>query len=53
MLHEEVVSRVREMLLDGTIRPGSRIAERELCDRLHVSSGKPRRCSSHSGRICR
>lgn len=37
MLHEEVVSRVREMLLDGTIRPGSRIAERELCDRLHVS----------------
>lgn len=37
MLHEEVVSRVRDMLLDGTIRPGARIAERELCDQLRVS----------------
>lgn len=37
MLHEEVVSRVREMLLDGSIRPGARIAERELCDLLRVS----------------
>ena len=42
MLHEEVVSRVRDMLLDGTIRPGARIAERELCDRLRVS-GTPLR----------
>jgi DNA-binding GntR family transcriptional regulator len=37
MLHEEVVSRVRDMLLDGAIRPGARIAERELCEQLRVS----------------
>jgi DNA-binding GntR family transcriptional regulator len=37
MLHEDVVARVREMLLDGAIPPGSRIAERELCDRFRVS----------------
>jgi len=37
MLHEEVVAQVRNMLLDGTIRPGARIAERELCDQLRVS----------------
>lgn len=37
MLHEDVVSRVRAMLLDGDIRPGARIPERELCDVLHIS----------------
>jgi DNA-binding GntR family transcriptional regulator len=37
MLHEEVVSRVRRMLLEGVIRPGSRRAERELCEQLRVS----------------
>jgi DNA-binding GntR family transcriptional regulator len=37
MLHEDVVSRIREILLDGDIAPGARIPERELCDRLQIS----------------
>lgn len=37
MLHDEVVSRVRTMLLEGDIRPGARIPERELCQRLQIS----------------
>ena len=37
MLHEEVVSRVRGMLLAGEIPPGARIPERELCDKLKIS----------------
>jgi DNA-binding GntR family transcriptional regulator len=37
MLHEEVVSRIRAMLLDGEIPPGARIPERDLCDRLQIS----------------
>lgn len=37
MLHEEVVSRVRGMLLEGEIPPGARIPERELCDKLKIS----------------
>ncbi|MCA1454637.1 GntR family transcriptional regulator [Bradyrhizobium sp. BRP22] len=37
MLHEEVVSRIRAILLDGEIPPGARIPERELCDRLQIS----------------
>jgi DNA-binding GntR family transcriptional regulator len=37
MLHEEVVSRVRAMLLEGEIPPGARIPERELCDKLAIS----------------
>lgn len=37
MLHDEVVSRVREMLLEGEIPPGARIPERELCARLGIS----------------
>jgi DNA-binding GntR family transcriptional regulator len=37
MLHEEAVSRVRAMLLEGDIRPGARIPERELCDILRIS----------------
>ena len=31
MLHEEVVGRIRDILLDGEIPPGARIPERELC----------------------
>src|SRR5437762_12222501 len=37
MLHEEVVGRVRAMLLDGEIPPGARIPERDLCEKLQVS----------------
>lgn len=37
MLHDEVVSRVRTMLLEGAIRPGARIPERELCEMMHIS----------------
>jgi DNA-binding GntR family transcriptional regulator len=31
MLHEDVVSRLRNILLDGEIPPGARIPERDLC----------------------
>lgn len=37
MLHEEVVGRIRDILLDGEIPPGARIPERELCERLDIS----------------
>src|SRR5258708_27325798 len=37
MLHEEVVGRVRAMLLDGDIPPGARIPERDLCEKLEIS----------------
>jgi DNA-binding GntR family transcriptional regulator len=37
MLHEEVVSRLREKLLEGEIPPGARIPERELCAALQIS----------------
>jgi DNA-binding GntR family transcriptional regulator len=37
MLHDEVVARVRHMILDGEIAPGARIPERDLCARLKIS----------------
>jgi DNA-binding GntR family transcriptional regulator len=37
MLHAEVVSAIRAMLLEGEIPPGTRIPERELCERLQIS----------------
>lgn len=37
MLHEEVVSRLRNILLDGEIPPGARIPEREMCAKLGIS----------------
>jgi DNA-binding GntR family transcriptional regulator len=37
MLHEEVVNRIRAILLDGEIPPGARIPERELCEKLQIS----------------
>lgn len=37
MLHEEAVGHVRTMLLEGEIPPGSRIPERELCEKLKIS----------------
>lgn len=37
MLHEDVVSRLRNILLNGEIPPGARIPERDLCTRLQIS----------------
>jgi DNA-binding GntR family transcriptional regulator len=37
MLHEEVVSRLRAILLEGEVSPGARIPERELCAKLKIS----------------
>ena len=37
MLHEEVVSRVRHMLMEGEIPPGARVPERDLCLALGIS----------------
>jgi DNA-binding GntR family transcriptional regulator len=37
MLHEEVVSRVRHMLMEGDIPPGARVPERELCLAMGIS----------------
>lgn len=37
MLHEETISRLRTMLIDGEIAPGSRIAEQALCAALGIS----------------
>jgi DNA-binding GntR family transcriptional regulator len=36
-LHDEVVTRLRAMLVDGRIAPGAKLNERELCERLGVS----------------
>ena len=37
MLHEEVVARLRGILLDGQIPPGARIQERDLCAQMQIS----------------
>ncbi|MDB5954041.1 MAG: GntR family transcriptional regulator [Ramlibacter sp.] len=36
-LHDQVVSRLRAMLVEGSIAPGAKLKERELCERLSVS----------------
>ena len=36
-LHDQVVARLRTMLVEGQIRPGAKLNERELSERLHVS----------------
>jgi DNA-binding GntR family transcriptional regulator len=36
-LHDETVARLRTMITEGDLLPGSRIAERELCDRFGIS----------------
>jgi DNA-binding GntR family transcriptional regulator len=36
-LHNQVVSRLRSMLVEGSIEPGAKLNERELCARLSVS----------------
>ena len=37
MLHNDVVSQLRNILLDGGIPPGARIPERDLCAKLQIS----------------
>src|SRR6202163_3733750 len=36
-LHDETVARLRVMITEGDLLPGSRVAERELCDRFGIS----------------
>lgn len=36
-LHHEVVERLRDMLVDGTLAPGERISERLICARFGIS----------------
>ena len=36
-LHDQVVARLRAMLVEGRIAPGAKLNERELCERLGVS----------------
>jgi DNA-binding GntR family transcriptional regulator len=37
MLHDEVVGRLKHMLVEGEIRPGERVPERELCLAFGIS----------------
>lgn len=36
-LHDEVVSRLRDLIVEGEFRPGTRINERLLCERFAIS----------------
>ncbi|RMA42280.1 GntR family transcriptional regulator [Rhodophyticola porphyridii] len=36
-LHEELVTRLREAIVQGTLAPGAKVPERELCESLGVS----------------
>ena len=36
-LHDEVVARLRDLIVEGTLLPGDRVNERELCERFAVS----------------
>jgi DNA-binding GntR family transcriptional regulator len=36
-LHEQVAARLRTLLVEGTISPGGKLNERELCELLRVS----------------
>jgi DNA-binding GntR family transcriptional regulator len=36
-LHDTVVGRLRDLIIEGTLAPGARIAERQLCESLGVS----------------
>ena len=37
VLHEQVVARLRNMLIEGRIPPGAKLNERELCEQLRIS----------------
>lgn len=36
-LHDQVITRLRAMLIEGRIAPGAKLNERELCEQLRVS----------------
>jgi len=36
-LHDQVVARLRDMIVEGELAPGERVPERELCARLGIS----------------
>jgi DNA-binding GntR family transcriptional regulator len=36
-LHTELVDRLHELIVDGTLQPGTKVPERELCERFGVS----------------
>lgn len=36
-LHDKVVARLRDMIIEGELTPGARVPERELCERFGVS----------------
>ncbi|MGE0613857.1 MAG: GntR family transcriptional regulator [Hyphomicrobiales bacterium] len=36
-LHDELLERLRDLIIEGELAPGSKIPERELCDRFGVS----------------
>ncbi|PTX37177.1 GntR family transcriptional regulator [Allosediminivita pacifica] len=36
-LHEEITSEIREMILEGALRPGAKVPEKELAEQLEVS----------------
>jgi DNA-binding GntR family transcriptional regulator len=37
VLHEAVAARLREMIIEGQLAPGTRLNERLLCEQLHIS----------------
>ncbi|MFY0692588.1 MAG: GntR family transcriptional regulator [Paracoccaceae bacterium] len=36
-LHEEIVERIRELIVDGSLEPGTKIPEKQLCESFGVS----------------
>jgi len=36
-LHDELLSRLRKLIIEGEIQPGTKIPERSLCERFGVS----------------
>jgi DNA-binding GntR family transcriptional regulator len=36
-LHDELLARLRRMIIDGELRPGDKVPERQLCDHFGVS----------------
>lgn len=36
-LHDEVVERIRDMIVEGDLAPGARVPERQLCERFGIS----------------
>ncbi len=49
-LHDEVVERLRDLIVEGALEPGARVPERELCARFAVSR-TPLREALHPARV--